>query len=116
MREARTASPADVHIDPRGAEGLILVIDVDAIDASPSVVFTLQGHDPTTNKSWTILASAAIVAVGTTILRVHPNATAVPNLVAHDMLPGDVILHVVHADADEISYAVGLHLVGGGGN
>lgn len=91
--------------------GLVVVIDVTAVTDSPSVVFTIQGKDPTSGKFYTILASAAITGTGTTVLRVHPDLTAAANTVAKDMLPAVWRVSADHADADSITYSVGASMV-----
>jgi len=75
--------------DQRGdrASELNLVIDVTAIGGTPSMVVTIQGKDQASGKYYTILASAAITGVGTTILRVGRGLTAAANLVVNDRLP-----------------------------
>jgi len=105
---ARTATPTKVNYLNHSARGVIVVIDVTAVTASPSVVFTIQGVDstPATPKYWTILASAAITGTGTTVLRVYPGLTAGANLVASDVLPHEWTIDCVHADADSITYSV----------
>lgn len=90
-----------------GTLGGIFIIDVTAAAATPSVVFTIAGLDPTSSKAYTILASAAITGTGTTVLRVHPELTAAANTIAKDMLPATVKVTATHADADSITYSVG---------
>lgn len=109
---ARTATPTvDQFLLEHGSPtGLIVVIDCTAIAATPSVVFTLQGYDPVSTKVWTLLASVAIVATGTTILRVSPQLTASANLIAKDIVPDAFTMTAVHADADSITYSVSVHV------
>lgn len=66
--------------------GLHLIVNVTA-GSGFSLTFTLQGKDPITGVYYTILASAALVATGTTVLRVYPGLTAAANLTANDVLP-----------------------------
>jgi len=110
---ARIATPSvDTFRLVRGdAEGLILIIDVTADPALASVVFTIKGVDPLSSKTWTILASAAIAATGTTILRVHPSLTAVADLIAKDLVPNQWTVTAVHADADSITYSVAAQIL-----
>lgn len=68
-------------------KGIKLVIDVTAITGAPTLTVTLQGHDPSSGKDYTILASAALNAVGTTVLTVYPGLTPAANSVANDVLP-----------------------------
>lgn len=85
--------------------GGIFVINATAASATPSVVVTITGADPF-GASWTILASAAITGVSTTVLRVHPELTAAANTIAKDMLPQAITLTATHADADSITYSI----------
>ena len=87
--------------------GCLLFINATAAAATPSVVFTLQGVDPASDATYTILASAAITGVGQTILRVHPELTGATNTIAKDMLPHAMKLVATHGDADSITYSVG---------
>lgn len=112
MKESRilyasAATTADHNIDFNTAStGGVVVIDVTATAATPSVVFTIQGVDPASDAVWTILASAAVTATGTTTLKVHPAMTASANAVAKDMLPQAVRLNCNHADGDSITYSI----------
>ena len=108
---ARTATVASRDQVNWHGKGLHLVIDVTAVTATPSVVFTIQGKDVTSGKYYTILASAAITGTGTTVLRVHPALTAAANLVANDILPLHWRVNAVHGDADSITYSVAASVV-----
>lgn len=68
--------------------GLKLVIDVTALTGTtPTLTVTIQGKDPVSGKYYTILVSAALAAVATTVLTVYPGLTAAANLTAVDILP-----------------------------
>lgn len=110
---ARTTTPtADQFLIEHGSPGgLVAVIDVTAIVSTPSVTFTLQGYDPVSTKVWTLLASAAIATVSTTILRVHPELTASANLIAKDVVPDAFTLTAVHGNANSITYTVSVHVL-----
>jgi hypothetical protein len=100
---ARTATASWTLNTP--CVGGLFVINVTAASATPSVVFTISGQD-SFGASWTILASAAITGVGTTVLRVHPEFTAAANTIAKDILPQGIKVTATHADADSITYSV----------
>jgi hypothetical protein len=100
----RTATPTAVDIINPAGVGLVIVIDVTAASATPSVVFTIFGV--TGGVEYTILASAAKTGTGQTVLRVHPLLTASANLIAKDVAPRTVRVKAVHADADPITYSV----------
>jgi hypothetical protein len=83
-----TANATGGDLDCAGDTGVVVVIDITAITGTtPTAVFTLQGKDPPTGKYYTILASAALSTVSTTVLRVYPGLTTTANLVANDVLP-----------------------------
>lgn len=105
---ARTASPDTMEFEALGVDyhGVHLVIDVTAVTATPSVTVTIQGVDRLSGKVYTILASAAITATGTTVLKVGAGLTAAANLVANDLLPPVFRITVAHGDADSITYSV----------
>lgn len=70
--------------------GLIVFADVSAITGTaPTLIVTIQGKDPVSGNYYTILASAALTATGTTVLRVFPGLTAVANATVNDILPPD---------------------------
>lgn len=105
---ARTANPTvDTFRTSGDTDGLVVVINVTAASATPSIVATIKGVDPVSGATWDILASAAITGTGTTVLRVHPQLTAAANTIAKDVVPSYWTVAVVHADADSITYSIG---------
>jgi hypothetical protein len=108
---ARTASVDSSDVINTHGKGLHLVIDVTSITLTPSITVTIQGKDVVSGKYYTVLASAAITTVSTTVLKVHPALTAAANLVANDLLPRTWRVSVVNADADSITYSVGYSVV-----
>jgi hypothetical protein len=105
----RIATPDPVDVDMIGAHGLVVIIDVSAAAVTPSVVFNVDGYDSLSQKTWTLLDSAAITGTGTTILKVGPGLTNDANAVADDLIPPAVRIAPVHADADPITYTVAVH-------
>ncbi len=70
------------------ARGLDLIVDVTAVSGTtPTLTVALQGKDPASGKYYTILASASITAVGTTVLHVYPGLVAAANSAANAVLP-----------------------------
>jgi hypothetical protein len=108
---ARTSTHSSPDRSNDYGKGIVVVIDVTAVTSTPSVVFTIEGKDPTSGKYYTILASSAITGTGTTVLRVHPGLTAAANSVANDILPAVWRITATHADSDSITYTVGASLV-----
>lgn len=101
---ARTATSSATLTTPCRAG--IFVINVTAVTATPSVVFTIAGVDPN-DIEYTILTSAAITGTGTTVLRVNTDLTAAANTIAKDSLPQSIKVTATHADSDSITYSVG---------
>lgn len=104
---ARTATSSATMLT-ESTEGLFF-IDVTAVAATPSVVFTIAGVSPS-GTEYTILTSAAITGTGLTVLRVSPQLTAAANTIAKDMLPQAIKVTATHADADSITFS--MHFVG----
>lgn len=102
---ARTATSTKTMVC--GSIGGLFFINVSAAAATPSVVFTIKGHDPISSTSYDILASSAITGTGMTVLKVHPSMTVAANSVAKDILPAAISIEAAHADTDSITYSVG---------
>lgn len=99
---SRTASTT-ATFSTNAVEGLFF-INVSAVTATPSVVFTIYGVSPQ-GVDYSILASAAITGTGLTVLRVSPQLTAAANTIAKDILPQAIKVTATHADADAITYS-----------
>lgn len=103
-----TATTADHNVDfTTSTRGGFVVINVSADPAAASVTFTVQGLDPASTATWTILQSVAVTGVGTTVLRIHPNLTAAANTITNDILPQAVRVNCNHVDTDSITYSIG---------
>lgn len=109
---ARTATPTAFESSTEGARGLHLVIDVTSVTASPSVVPTIDGHDPLSGKWYNLLTGVAITATGTTVLKIYPGIATLANAAASDVVPDVFRVVMTHGDADSITYTVAAHLVG----
>lgn len=108
---ARTATPDTQEFEiPSRARGLFLVIDATAITSTPSVTVTISGVDRVSGKVWTLLTSAAIATVSTTVLQVGPALTAAANLVANTCLPPTIRVTATHGNANSITYSIGAHI------
>ena len=108
---ARTATNQSADIVNYNGKGLHLVIDVTAASATPSVVFTIQGKDALSGKYYTILASAAVTGISTTVLKVNPGITVAANASVSDLLPRTWRVDATHADADSITYSIGASVI-----
>jgi hypothetical protein len=70
------------------ARGVAVVVDITAITGtSPTLTVTIEGKDTASGKYYTLLASVALSATGTTVLTVYPGLSAAANSVANDVLP-----------------------------
>lgn len=94
------AGTADVTTDTEGGA-----------DLTPSVVFKVQGKDPATGTYYDILTSAAVVAIGTTVLKIYPGITVAANVSVSDVLPQVWRVKATHGDTDGLTYSVSANLV-----
>lgn len=99
---ARTATHSITFNTP--CIGGLLMINCTARAGASSVVFTIAGVMD--GAAYTILASAAIAATGTTVLRIHPELTAAANTIAKDVLPQAIKVTATHANGDSITYSL----------
>lgn len=95
------------------ARGVKVVIDITAITGTgPTLTVTLQGKDPVSGKYYTILASAALAAVATTVLTVYPGIAASTNVAANDVLPRDWrIVTAIGGTTPAVTATVGASLI-----
>ncbi len=107
---SRTSDPTVVDQTNANCVGIVVVINCTAVSGSSSVVFTIQGKD-NLGVVYTILASAAIVGTGTTVLRVYPDLTAAANTKATDLIPRTFNIKAVHGTADATTYSVTYSLI-----
>lgn len=111
---ARTATPTAFVLDLSRISGLVVVIDVTAIGAAPSVVPTIDGIDVASGKAWNLLTGAALTAVtGTTprVLKITPGIPVAANVAASDIVPERIRITMTHGNADSITYSVCAHLL-----
>lgn len=110
---ARTTSQDSGNLDNKvNGRGVRVVVDVTATPGSaPSLVVTVQGRDPLSGKVYTLLASAAITAVGTTVLTVYPGLTAAANVTANNVLPAVWKVIVTAGNSNAATYSVGAEIL-----
>ena len=87
-------------------KGAVITIDMTAVPTVDTVTFTVEGKDPISGKYYTILTSAAIVAVSTVILRVYPALVAIANLTVNDVLPDTWRVVATHSAGTNFTYSV----------
>lgn len=103
---ASTAAISPIYYNNANGNSLVLVVDVTAVT---SLVISVVGWDETSGKTWPIIASAAIVGPGTTVLRVFVGATPAANLAVNDMLPTQWGITATHAAT--ATYSIGAHVL-----
>lgn len=104
---ARTATVTSDLLRIRG-RGVLALIDVTAVTATPSVVFSIEITEvESISGVETMLDSAPVTATGTTLLVVHPLVpTTRANLADVGPLGAKWRITATHADADSITYSV----------
>ena len=102
---AATVASAD-QVNEGGHRGVILFIDMTVVPGVDTVTFTIQGKSALSAEYYTILASAALVAAGNTVLRVFPLSTVTANLAANDQLAALWRVNAVHSAATNFTYSV----------
>lgn len=108
---ARTASINSADFVNYNSRGVIIIINVTAIAATPSITVSIDGFDTTSGMYYSLLTSAAITTVSTTILSIAPGLNTVVNSRLSELLPRTWRVSVVNADADSITYSIGASLV-----
>lgn len=108
---ARTASSDGADLTNTGNRGLHVVIDMTAVPGTDTVTFTLQGKDALSGKYYDLLVSLAIVATGTTVLKLYPGITASSNASASDVLPETFRVKITHSAGTSFTYSVSAKLV-----
>lgn len=106
---ARTAT-VNYEQDGGDYETLTAIAVVTLDPASAALVFHIEGYD-VASASWvTLLSSASVAGVGTTILQVGPDVPTVTNVSRTMPLPRRWRLRVAVADTDSMTYSVGAWL------
>lgn len=88
-----------------------LIVDLTTVPGVDTVTVTIQGRDPVSGKLYTILASAALSAQATTVLKVGPGLPVAANLSANDVLPDDIQITFTHSAGTNFTYSAGLHVM-----
>lgn len=107
----RSASLNDQDRSNEQQRGVVLTIDMTAVPGVDTVTFTIEGKDPLSGKYYTILASTALVATGTVILKVYPGLVAAANAAVNDVLPRAWRLKIVHSAGTNFTYSVSAQLI-----
>ena len=86
-------------------KGVIVIFDWTVEAATSTLTLHIEGKSTLGNDWYTILSSAALTAIGTTVYRVYPGAVASANLIADDWLPPTWRFRVAVGDADSSTYS-----------
>lgn len=86
VRTDHADTGAPLRKSNRHYRGLRLTVDLTDIDGT-SITFTIQGYDPLSGKTYTLLASAAQTGAATVSMLIYPGCVAVANLTANTVLP-----------------------------
>jgi hypothetical protein len=89
-----------------GATALHIYIDWTVEVDTATLTFTVQGRTSPNSAWYTLLASAALTAIGDVHLRIDPRLTASGNLIAQDAVPAEFRVNVGVGDADSTTYQV----------
>jgi hypothetical protein len=85
---AANASQIGADRNNQFSSGITIVIDITAVSGTgASLTIVLEGKDPISGKYYTILQSAALTAVATTVLRVFPGSVVNANLNGNSIIP-----------------------------
>lgn len=107
---ARTTATTFNFSPAEDAVALTVVIVSTAQGAAPSLTFNVEAFDDASSTWIPILASAVVTAAGTRVLRVDPRTPLIANLVAQCALFPKMRLNIAVANADSLTYSVGLIL------
>ena len=107
-----TTNGADLD-NPGGAMSAHVTLDITAISGTtPTATFTVQGKDEVSEKYYTILASSALNATGTTVLKIGPGLTASANAAANDIIPRCFrVICTITGTTPSVTATVGVALV-----
>lgn len=110
---ARTADTNSSDQTNYNARGAMFFVNVTATSATPSVTLNVQGKDPVSGNYFTIYTSAAFTATGQFSYQVYPGASAAGALTgaAPLTIPRTWRVFMDHADADSITYSVGMSYI-----
>lgn len=107
---ARTTAQTGTDLTNMAHCGVKVVVDVTTYTAG-SLTVTIQGKDRASGKYYTLLASAALAATGTTVYTVYPALTAAANVTASDVLPESWRVITAVGGSQSITYSVGASLL-----
>lgn len=109
---SRTTAQVSGNLESGGARGIHVIVDLTVNTGGlGSITVTITGVDPASGKAYTLLASAALTAVATTVLKVFPGGPVSANSSANDSLPSTFQVNVTANNANPVTYSVGYNLL-----
>lgn len=110
---ARTVETTSEAFSNLGARGILLVVNTPAVAATAEITPSIQAYDYTSGAWYTIWTAAAAISTETgSSYLLYPGASG-GNFVEVDgiPLPARWRLSVAVANAEEVTYSVGAHLL-----
>lgn len=97
-------------IEPNNVEDAQIIVDITAgASGTDTIVVTIDGYDQASRKWYNILTSAALDAVGTTVLRIGISYFSAVNVSANDFMPRKTRIVATKNNATPITYSIGLN-------
>lgn len=107
---SRTTTQNSGGITTYNARGINVYVNITAVGTG-SITLNILGVDPVSGSTYTILASAALVANAFTVYKVYPGGAVTANVSANDHLPRVIQVNVVANNANAVTYSVGYTLL-----
>lgn len=121
---ARTATPAAINlngdftskgssvsfieIDPAILKNFHIIVDVTAIVTTPSIVVSIEASDEASDTFYPLLTSQAITSISKNVLKVGVDMIESSES-SSDFIPKKARIVITHANADSITYSVGIN-------
>lgn len=109
VAQTRAATTTSADFVNYGSKGIHLVVDVTVVPGVDTVTPKLQGM--INNVYYDLLVGSAIVATGTTVLKLYPGISATANVSSSDVLPGSWRVVMTHSAATTFNYTVSANLL-----
>lgn len=106
---ARTITTTSADQTNLSAQGAHIIIDVTATAGTVALTPSIQGKDELSGKWYDLLVGKAIIAVGTSVIKIHPGLPGTKNISADDGLPLTWRCVVTVGNADSTTYSVGVN-------
>ena len=110
---AATTSSDSQKLDNLRWRGAQICVNITAVAGTgPTFTVIVEGHDAASGQYYTLLSSAALSAVGTTVLTVYPGAAVAANSVASNVLPKVWrIRYTIAGTTPAITATIGVNLI-----